>query len=241
VTFSDEVLMAYADGELEPAMRAAVDAAIASDPEVAQRVSRHRALRERLRAAYGPVLDEPMPERLIAAARAQPKVVALRRRPASVRTFGWQWGALAASVLLAAIIAPLIYRRGTLPVVMQDGRLLARGALAQALTEQLASAQRPADPVQVGISYLARSGEYCRTFALRAASLGGVACRAAGEWRVQVLAQSAATAGSTAYRPAASALPGAVLAAVDAEISGEPLDARAEALARSRGWIGSKR
>ena len=49
MTFSEETLIAYADGELDAATRAALEAALASDPQLAQRIERHRALRARPR------------------------------------------------------------------------------------------------------------------------------------------------------------------------------------------------
>ncbi|MFN3843995.1 MAG: zf-HC2 domain-containing protein, partial [Rehaibacterium terrae] len=60
---SDERLMAYVDGELDAAQAAQVEAAIAADPALAAAVARQRRLRERLRAAFDPVLDQPVPER----------------------------------------------------------------------------------------------------------------------------------------------------------------------------------
>ena len=42
MTFSEEVLMAYADDELDAPTRAAVDAAMASDPQIARRIARQR-------------------------------------------------------------------------------------------------------------------------------------------------------------------------------------------------------
>ena len=49
--FSDETLMAYADGELDPATGAQVEAAMAGDAAMAGRVARHRAMpRHSLRA-----------------------------------------------------------------------------------------------------------------------------------------------------------------------------------------------
>ena len=58
MSISDETLMAYADGELEPAQRAEIEAAMAADPKLAERVEQHRALRRKLNAAYDPVLLE---------------------------------------------------------------------------------------------------------------------------------------------------------------------------------------
>jgi len=159
MNFSDETLMAYADGELDAATRAAVEAALATDAQLAQRVARHRALRGRLRAAFDPVLDEPLPERLLASVRGAPaqrhaaNVVALPR--AAAPRWSWpQWGAIAASLVGGALLGPLLLRTpagGAL--VTRDGQVLASGALARALTEQLASSQPPGTPVQIGVSF----------------------------------------------------------------------------------------
>ena len=70
MTISEPMLMAYADGELSASDSAEVEAA---------RVDRYRAQRARLQAAFGPTLDEPVPARLLAAARVVP-VIGPRRR-----------------------------------------------------------------------------------------------------------------------------------------------------------------
>ena len=49
----------------------------------------------------------------------------------------------------------------------RDGQMLAGGTLARALTEQLASNQPPGGPVEIGVSFRARDGGYCRSFVLR--------------------------------------------------------------------------
>jgi anti-sigma factor RsiW len=243
MSFDEETVMAYADGELDGAARAAVEAAMQSDPQLAQRIARHRALRERLRTAFDPVLDEPLPGRLLASLHAEPaqrrtdNVVTLPRRAAP--RWSWQhWGAMAASLLIGALLGPPLLRSPQSAYLTRDGQLLAGGDLAHALSTQLAAGQTPAAPVQVGVSFRARGGAYCRTFTLRErGSLAGVACRDAQAWRVEALAQNPAPAGATgAYRPAASALPPAVARAVDALIAGEPLDAAGEAAARAAGW-----
>ena len=68
MTYSDEMLMAYVDRELDAATTASIDAAIARDPELAARVERQRKLARAVHAAYEPILDEPMPRRLLDAA-----------------------------------------------------------------------------------------------------------------------------------------------------------------------------
>src|SRR6185437_7507864 len=56
MTFSEETLMAYADDELDSETRSAVEAAMETDPEIARRVARHKALRGQLRATFDKVL-----------------------------------------------------------------------------------------------------------------------------------------------------------------------------------------
>jgi hypothetical protein len=242
MTFDDETLMAYADGELDAAARAAVEAAIAADAALAQRVARHRELRGRLHAAYEPVLNEPLPERLLESARGLGRagnVVPLRSRPAP--RWSWpQWGAIAASLAVGVLSGALLLRpgSGSGPIVTRNGQMLASGVLSSALSNQLASTQPPDAPVHIGVSFRTGDGTYCRTFALRERqALAGLACHERGSWQLQVLARSEAggNAGG-AYRPAASALPPAVARTLETMIAGEPLDAGAEAAARTRNW-----
>lgn len=236
MTFPDEVLMAYADDELDAGTRAAVDAAMAADPEIARRIARHKALRSRFHSAFNKVLDEPVPARL---RPRDDNVVPLRRRQAR-RSLWPQWTAIAASLVVGVIVGRLAWvRTGSPgPIAMRGGQLLASGTLAAALTDQLASAQSAAAPVRIGVSFRSKSGQYCRTFALASpAPLAGVACRAAAGWQVGALARAESPSGdSGSYRQAASAMPPAVLATVNNQIVGEPLDAHAEAAARGRHW-----
>ncbi len=244
MSFSEETVMAYADGELDEATRAAVEAAMRSDPRLAERIARHRALRARLHAALDPVLDEPLPERLLASARgeaargAADNVVPLPRREAPRRSFR-HWGAMAASLIVGVLLGALLMRSPQPAYLVRDGELLASGTLERALSEQLAADQPSTAPVQIGVSFRAHSGAYCRTFVLRErSSLAGIACREPRAWRLEVLAQNPAPLSSAAgYRPAASALAPAVAHALDALIAGEPLDAGGEAAARAAGWV----
>ena len=52
--FSDETLMAYADGELDDDQRAAIERAVGADPALAERVAQHQALRSDVFAAFAP-------------------------------------------------------------------------------------------------------------------------------------------------------------------------------------------
>jgi hypothetical protein len=244
MTFTDEIVMAYVDGELDEKARTAVSAALATDPELARRVARHRAFREQLHNEFAAVLEERVPERLVVAARggaASPvptNVIALQPRPAM--RWSWpQWGAMAASLAVGVLVAPFLWRQGARePLVVQRGQVVASGTLAFALSEQLASTQAADTRIGIGVSFLSRDGSYCRTFVLRDQSaVAGLACHEHAQWRLEALA--AATPSSAApgrYRPAASSLPPAVARTLDELIVGEPLDASAESAARARGW-----
>lgn len=243
MTVSDETLMAYVDGELDAETRATVEAAMADDPELARRVDEQRALREQLRAAFEPVLEEPLPARLIERARtaaaggARADAVSLRR--AARRRGSWPvWLALAASLVVGVFAGRWTFRGGPVsPIGWYDGRLTARGVLADALTGQLASNQAAGAPVRIGVTFRSKSGRYCRTFSLRAPEVAGLACHAGSRWQLEVLTRTEArNAGPGSYQEASSSMPPAVVAAVRADIAGEPLDAGAERAARRRGW-----
>src|ERR1700731_1595178 len=90
MTISDETLMAYADGELDAAQKAAVETAMRDDPQIEKRLAQHRALRQRVHAAYSAELSEPVPERLLTAARGVArthgsKVVSLEEARAAMK------------------------------------------------------------------------------------------------------------------------------------------------------------
>lgn len=242
---SDDNLMAYADGELDAAQRADIERALAEDSALRQRVAVMQAQRDRVQAAFSAVLDEPVPDRLSRllhppAAVTLDTVRAARhrdtpqpQRPRSPLSWAY-WGGMAASLLLGLLLGLQVDRGGThFGSGLRDGRLVAGDALAQALTSQLASAPVTGAPVTVHLSFVDRAGNYCRTFST--AALAGLSCRQAGQWTLQtVIAVEAAPAG--AVRTAASALPTAVLDAVDQRLGGDILDATRERQARDQGW-----
>jgi hypothetical protein len=245
MNFSEETLMAYADNELDSQTRSAVEAAMASDPDIARRVARHKALRDRLRTTFDKVLDEPPPQRLVDAARGVPairregNVIPLRRKQPPRRAWP-QWTSLAACLVVGVLIGQVLLRTvtNTGPISSHDGRLLASGVLAEALSDQLASAQKEDVPVKIGLSFKSKGGEYCRTFTLHdSTTLAGLACREHDNWRVQILAQAAGSGGTDSqYRQAGSETPPSVMQTVQEIMAGEPLDASAESAAREKNW-----
>ena len=235
--YSDETLMAYADGELDPDARAGIEAALATDAALAAAIERHRRLASRVKQTYEGVLHEPVPERLANLARG---TTATSLRPAATprrwRLPQWdlpQWAALAASLAVGMFVGLIVAQAPTSPYEEDEAGLLARGDLDAALTTRLASATDDS-AIQIGMSFRERGGAYCRTFHMeREAPLAGLACRSGEDWKIRVLAAARSRQGD--LRPAA-AMPMAVLHAVDAAIEGEPFDAATEAEARKAGW-----
>jgi len=76
---SDETLIAYLDGELDERENLEVIRALACDERLQAHAERLNASARLIRAAYDDVLREPVPERLIAAARGERALSALQR------------------------------------------------------------------------------------------------------------------------------------------------------------------
>ena len=240
----DALLMAYADGELDAAQAARVEAAIAADPALADVVARHRALRARLRDAFDPLLDEPVPAALLAAAAnadaghagvaSLDEARARRDRAQGSRRGPPAWLAMAAVLVVGLAVGLLLGRPAGAPVgVGDDGGLLAQGPLALALDQQLAA--EAGGDVAIGLSFRDDDGRWCRSFRLRGDTpMAGLACRGDDGWRVPVLSEAGDAAGD--LRQAAADLPPAVLAAIDERLAGEAAGADEERAARDAGW-----
>lgn len=241
MTPDDPILMAYADGQLQGEDAARVEAAIAADPRLAAVVREHQAMRQLLREAYAPVLDEPVPSRLREAAagdagrpagvtplppraaRPQPPRQTLRARLA-----------LAAMLVVGLALGLLLGRPEASPFARDDaGHWVARGELAEALGRQLAAEEGGA--VGIGLSFRDDRGQWCRSFHFRdGTALAGLACHDQEAWRIAVLAEAETPGGELVQ--AGAAIPPTVLAAIDARLAGEPLDADQERAARDAGW-----
>lgn len=246
---SPETLMAYADGELDAATRRVIEAAMATDEEIAEQIERHRKLRAELGNAFDGVLGEPVPDRLLEAAQSSPKrtehkvvdlvrLRAVKTQTGTRRRWSWpEWTSIAASLLIGLVLGRVALQSSPSNLVATEGsRIVAAGELAAALSERTGGGQANDSAVAIGLSFRSKSGEYCRTFTARQeGALAGFACRESDRWRVHTLMQ--ADSKSTGdYRMAGTELPPPILQAVEQAIDGEALDAQAEAAARERGW-----
>lgn len=227
-TPDDEMLMAYADGELDPLNAKRVEKAIAADPALAEIVEGHRALRSTLGNAFAPVLDQPVPDRL--AAMLQSNVVAFVPKPAPVpQPRRWLSGLAVAASLVAGIAVGTQWTGAPGPVAAGKDGLIASGPLAHALDTQLASA---AGGTKMLASFRDSNGGYCRVFADQ--SFDGIACKGTSGWQLRQTQSSGAGSGAD-YRQAGSGN-AAIMAAAQDMMEGAPLDEAAEKQAVSKGW-----
>ena len=237
MTIDDLTLMAYVDGELDPADRDRVKAAIAVDPDLRARAEALGGVRTAARDAF-PIAVDPLDAALAARIRAgTPRggwfapgsLFSDRlRRPAL-------WAGLAVAGFAAGIgvgwLAP-----GATPggLVLQPGGRIADGALTRVLDSRQAAEGPDSSGRRVTLTFRTDNGDWCRTFAAEADGVAGLACREDGHWQARVITPWAAT--GTEIRTATVDTPAAILAEVDALISGQTLDAAAEAELLARGW-----
>lgn len=228
-----EALQAYLDGEADAATRARIDAARLRDDALDEAILRDERMRARLHGAFDPALEEPIPEALRAVLEAPVPAAAPVVDLASHRRARWRAPVYALAASLALVAAAWVLRPAdSAPWVREGGTLVARGGLAEALETALAAA--PGRGVRVGLTFRDRAGRWCRSFDGLDGAWQGVACREGDVWRIDVLVHAPAVAGEV--RQAGASMSPEVLAAVDARIDGEALDAASERERVDAGW-----
>lgn len=209
----DEVLMAYADGELDPLASAQVARALAADPRVAARVALFRDTADAARAAFAPDLERSVPAGLLHAlddavgvdtpdSRTSPQATLTAGVPLvpdgrSAANAG-RW-ALAASVaaFVVGVVATLAV---TSWIPSEESMSTVGGAVVADTADQHAAvidalATLPSGErrhiaggasVHMLASFAIPSGELCRELVVRRshASVAAVACRVRERWTI---------------------------------------------------------
>lgn len=216
--FGDETLMAYADGELDSEAAQAVEAAAATDAELARRIamfSRTRDLlgevaRARPLGPLSPALGARVEETLRAARPAPSEtVVPFPRR--AVAAEAYRPVAAAAALALAVGVAGGFLVSQTMGARETGGLSIAAldvPGIPEAL-DTLPSGERATiteGEVSAIASFLNADGELCREFEFDRASretVVSVACRTAEGWEPRLAIVAPAT-DETGYAPASS-------------------------------------
>lgn len=246
--FSDEMLMRFADGELDAEEMDLVERAMEADDDLVSRIAMFIETKAQAQAALKPLLDEPVPEALqasvaamVAAKKARDAqigatVLPFEPRPKSAPPAPRRWTLpLAASIAaVAGGVAGYWVAGGAGPT---DGGASVAGRVDAELGEALASIPASQEIVLAdGTRFRAIASfrndltELCREFELDSADRSttvSVACQTGGVWAVNFMV--AAAGGTDGYAPASStdALD-AYLSAIEA---GEPLSPEDEAAA----------
>lgn len=245
--FSDEELMAYADGELAPARAERLAAVLPERSDLAARVALFAQTRAVVAESVKAHLDGPMPwklqasvEEMIRKAAPQPStatVTPLPPRKAASRPapFG-SWAMPIAASFLALITGALGYWLASDRAPSASYYQIAGSAdpeLAQVLS-QLPSGEKSrlagaGAEVSMISSFYRGDQALCREFALTHAEFGehlAVACRGAGKWNID-LALRMSGSSADAYKPASSAE--TVDAFLEALGAGPAIEGQAEA------------
>jgi hypothetical protein len=197
---SDELLMRYEDGELAPAERRMVEAALTRDPDTVRRLEVFRLTGRRLGEALAAELERPVPQHLIGTIMTTPvangaRVAIPAGRRATARPdrglLSWIWPAegwplplvaacalaLAAGVGLSWTLYGAHESGATTGLLAREGgRTEARGALAAALdktgsgTAVAATVDGHDVAIKPVLSFVARDRTLCRQYEVRSAS-----------------------------------------------------------------------
>lgn len=229
--FDDTVLMAYADGVLEPEEARRVLLAAEDDPEVAARIEMFRETGALLGALGAARPMEPLSEELtrrvdltLSEARGRASETRGREKvlPFPASRTAWRPAALAASIALVAgvvggIVAGLALREtgsGGASTALLDDRAL------PGVLDTLPAGAREAvgtGEVEIIASFVTEDGAFCREFelALNAGNtIVSVACREGGAWAPQFAVVTAGSEAGGGFAPASA------LATLDAFLSG---------------------
>ena len=240
MTFDDQTIMAYVDGECDAITAKRLEKAMQSDQTLADRVASEQALRTKLSAHYNPVAEEAVPDHLTAllkasasnnvddsfAARKSERQDAKQRRAG--KGFA-QWGAMAATLAIGVAVGQFGFGGQNDAPFAQDGAaLIASGPLENALDKQLASTQTDNDEYRIGLTFRANTGNICRSFDGEAVS--GIACREGSHWQMYNTLPGGM---SGDYRQASSSEINAIAADMMADV---PADAGTERQLLENGW-----
>ena len=217
---TDEMLMAFADGQLAAADRRRVAGYIATRPEARARVEMFKKTGAELGTLFNQALVKPMPEKMLAAINATPSVPRLAPLPqkASIMSSIFEsifpsWptlitsGAFVATLVIGAVIGsqwrppqPTAIQWQNI-VALNEGRILAKDNFREGLEKtplgshiglNTGSSHIELTPV---MTFERKGGGYCRQYNLAnsaGALMAGVSCRnSAGDWTVEVQSEIA--------------------------------------------------
>ncbi|WP_163878304.1 anti-sigma factor family protein [Rhizobium laguerreae] len=231
--FDDETLMAFADGELDETQSRALEEALASNEALCERLAVFLDSRQLVGDALKPLIDEPVPEALLASVhrmadevrhqKPQDNVVSFR--PKQQQQTMRRWLVPVAASLVAIVTGVVGFALGRInPSASNSGAEIA-AVLDREVSGRDVTLSSPETVLHVVASFRDERGELCREYELKQpkSSTLTVACRQNGAWATRLALTSAKADG---YVPASSQETiDAYLASIQA---GEPLSPEEE-------------
>ena len=231
--FDDETLMAFADGELDETQSRALEEALASNEALCERLAVFLDSRQLVGDALKPLIDEPVPQALLASVgrmadevrhqKPQDNVVSFR--PKQQQQTMRRWLVPVAASLVAIVTGVVGFTLGRInPSASNSGAEIA-AVLDREVSGRDVTLSSPETVLHVVASFRDERGELCREYELKQpkSSTLTVACRQNGVWATRLALTSAKADG---YVPASSQETiDAYLASIQA---GEPLSPEEE-------------
>ncbi|HAH11746.1 MAG TPA: hypothetical protein DCL54_14130 [Alphaproteobacteria bacterium] len=260
--FSDEILNAFLDGELDAVLAGTVEDALKSDADLVARLEQLRRLNQGLRDAFAPLPQDPPPKDLLDAVRAfaaaqeasqepAPGVVPFARKTKPKADGNWSWPVSIAAGVSALLCTGALFASGALTgkvdlrsaEVILDKGAIARGTAIHQVLETAASgdaiAARGGAQVSAVLTFKTKDGRYCREFETVSpvSAQVGIACRTDGRWRIELLLAAAPQSASDgAYKPASGFNATALDDVVQGLMAGASLNRQQERNALEKGW-----
>ncbi|MBY3367876.1 anti-sigma factor family protein [Rhizobium laguerreae] len=231
--FDDETLMAFADGELDETQSRALEEALASNEALCERLAVFLDSRQLVGDALKPLIDEPVPEALLASVRRmadevrhqKPQDNVVSFRPKQQQQTMRRWLVPVAASLVAIMTGVVGFALGRInPSASNSGAEIA-AVLDREVSGRDVTLSSPETVLHVVASFRDERGELCREYELKQpkSSTLTVACRQNGAWATRLALTSAKADG---YVPASSQETiDAYLASIQA---GEPLSPEEE-------------
>lgn len=251
----DELIMAYADGQVSPEEKAWLDGILAVDPSVRSRLDVFVATGPGQFSPFDSILTAPVPDRLIATVRGmrpETKAVALPRQSLFDRLFPNGFGlmpavgyaaALAIGVGIGSALLSAPVTKDPLIVADREG-FVASGDLQVALDTRVSGDKKLINEGDIRPVLTVRDddGRICRHYEIVQRRKGpqGLACRESdGRWRITVLTggEGSATA-RNASQGGSDALDGVIGTAIKSMPSHTELTNTEELYLIQKGWGG---
>lgn len=213
---TDEMLMAYVDGELDPATHREVERAVAADAALKARADEFRASKALAREAFADIMERPVRDDLMRLLSAP--------EPKAARMVSWwrsQWALVpfAAAIAVAAGVGGYLAGQGGQPA---SGGGLGNAALIALIGETAGGEERAlgSSTYRTLGTYRVAGGE-CRIFEVFGEEVGGamrgVGCDRGQGWGIDIAAMQGDPSGITPASQEALASIDAYLDALEAE------------------------